>query len=171
MGNFWLQPRTIVAYAVSLLALAEIVDLTIVAVAIPQMMGSLGATIDSIAMVTTAYIVAAAIFIMLSGLVIRKYGMKRIIMASGIIFLVSSILCGQSDSLPEMIFFRVIQGIGGAFLPAVAQSYIAKNFVGQEQTKIMIVFSLVVVMGPVIGPVLGGLLVANLNWRWIFYVN
>ncbi len=171
MGNFWLQPRTIVAYAVSLLALAEIVDLTIVAVAIPQMMGSLGATIDSIAMVTTAYIVAAAIFIMLSGLVIRKYGMKRIIMASGIIFLVSSILCGQSDSLPEMIFFRIIQGIGGAFLPAVAQSYIAKNFVGQEQTKIMIVFSLVVVMGPVIGPVLGGLLVANLNWRWIFYVN
>jgi DHA2 family multidrug resistance protein len=171
MENFWLQSRTICAYAVSLLALAEIVDLTIVAVAIPQMMGSLGANIDSIAMVTTSYIVAAAVFIMLSGLVVRKYGMKRVIMISGIVFCISSVLCGQATSLPEMIFFRLVQGIGGAFLPAVAQSYIARRFQGQEQAKMMIIFSLVVVMGPILGPVLGGILVANMSWRWIFYVN
>ena len=171
MENFWLQPRTIVAYAVSMLALAEIIDLTIVAVAIPQMMGSLGANLDSIAMVTTSYIVAAAVFIMLSGIIVRKYGMKRIIIASGIVFCISSILCGQATSLPEMIIFRLIQGIGGAFLPAVAQSYIARRFEGTEQARMMIIFSLVVVMGPIIGPVLGGILVANLSWRWIFYVN
>jgi len=169
--SFWLQPRTMVAYAVSLLALAEIIDLTIVAVAIPQMMGSLGANLDTIAMVTTAYIVAAAVFIMLSGIIIRKYGMKRVIMASAIVFVISSVLCGQATSLPEMIVFRIAQGVGGAFLPSVAQSYISKNFIGKEQTKIMTIFSLVVVMGPVIGPVLGGTLVAELSWRWIFYIN
>ncbi len=171
MGSFWLQSRSICAYAVSMLALAEIIDLTIVAVAIPQMMGSLGANLDSIAMVTTSYIVAAAVFIMLSGIVVRKYGMKRVIMLSGIVFCISSILCGQATSLPEMIIFRLIQGIGGAFLPAVAQSYIARRFQGREQGKMMVIFSLVVVMGPILGPVLGGILVANLSWRWIFYVN
>jgi MFS transporter, DHA2 family, multidrug resistance protein len=169
--NFWLQPRTFVAYGVSILALAEIIDLTIVAVAIPQMMGSLGATIDTIAMVTTAYIVAAAVFILLSGVVIKKYGMRRVVILSGLTFLLASILCALSTSLPEIIFYRVLQGIGGAFLPSVAQSYISQKFEGKEQAKVMTIFSLVVVMGPIIGPVLGGILVLNMSWRWIFYVN
>jgi DHA2 family multidrug resistance protein len=169
--SFWSQPRTLVAYALSLLALAEIVDLTIVAVAVPQIMGSIGADIDSIALVTTSYIVAAAVCILLSGLVIRKFGMRKVTIISAIVFCVSSILCGTSTSLFEMVLFRIIQGIGGAFLPAIAQAYIAQKFKNKEQQIMMTIFSLIVVMGPIIGPILGGALCENMTWRWIFYVN
>lgn len=169
--NFWFNSKAIVVYAVSLLALAEIVDLTIVAVAIPQIMGALGADLDSIALVTTSYIVAATGFIPLSGIVIRKYGMKRVVLVSAFIFTLSSILCGMATSLMAMIFFRILQGIGGAFLPSVAQSYIANNYSGEERQKMMSLFGLIVVMGPVLGPLLGGALCENMSWRWIFYVN
>lgn len=171
MNSFWLTHKAIAVYAVSLLALAEIVDLTIVSVAIPQIMGSLGTDLNSIAMVTTSYVVAAAVFIPLSGLVTRKYGMKKVILFSALLFTVASILCGIATSLTEMILFRILQGIGGAFLPSLAQSYINKNFDGLEQQKMMTLFGLIVVMGPVIGPVLGGALTENLSWRWVFYVN
>ena len=126
--GFWSQKRSIVAIAISLLALAEIVDLTIVAVAIPQIMGAIGANVETIADVTTVYIVTAAIFILLSGLVIEKYGIKRVALISSVIFGVSSIMCGLSTSLTEMIIFRAFQGLGGAFLPSVAQTYISTSF-------------------------------------------
>lgn len=169
--NFWTEHRTIVAYAVSLLALAEIVDLTIVAVAIPNIMGSLGANLSEVSLTMTSYIVAAAVCIPLTGLVTNKFGMKKVTLVSSAIFGISSVLCGLSTSLTQMVIFRLIQGIGGAFLPSVAQSYISQNFTQEEQPKIMMVYSLCVVMGPVIGPIFGGALAENLSWRWVFYVN
>lgn len=169
--SFWLQHRTIVAYAVSLLALAEIVDLTIVSVAIPHIMGSLNANLSEVSLTMTSYIVAAAVCIPLTGLVTRKFGMKKVILVSAVIFGISSILCGMATSLNEMIFFRLVQGVGGAFLPSIAQSYISRNFTQQEQPKIMAFYSLCVVMGPIIGPIFGGVLAEDLNWRWCFYVN
>lgn len=169
--NFWLEPRTLVAYAVSLLALAEIIDLTIVAVAIPHIMGSLSANLSEVSLTMTSYIVAAAVCIPLTGLVTRKFGMKHVVLASAVIFGISSVLCGMSTSLNEMIFFRLVQGVGGAFLPSIAQSYISRSFTPEEQPKMMTVFSLCVVMGPIIGPVFGGALAENLDWRWCFYVN
>jgi DHA2 family multidrug resistance protein len=171
MKNFWLQPRTIAAYAVSLLALAEIVDLTIVAVAIPDIMGSLSANLSEVSLTMTSYIVAAAVCIPLTGLVTRKFGMRNVVLVSALLFGISSILCGASSSLEEMIAFRILQGIGGAFLPSIAQSYIAQKFTPQEQPKIMTVYSLCVVMGPIIGPLFGGALSEHLSWRWCFYVN
>ncbi|MBK2028445.1 multidrug efflux MFS transporter [Francisella noatunensis] len=169
--GFWSQKRTIVALAISLLALAEIVDLTIVAVAIPQIMGAIGANVETIADVTTVYIVTAAIFILLSGLIIEKYGIKRVALVSSVIFGISSIMCGLSTSLAEMIVFRAFQGMGGAFLPSVAQTYISTNFRNEEYNKMMTVYSMVIVMGPIIGPVLGGAICENMSWEWIFYVN
>ncbi len=171
MKSFWFEHRTIVAYAVSLLALAEIVDLTIVAVAIPNIMGSLGANLSEISLTMTSYIVAAAVCIPLTGLVTNKFGMKKVTLISTTVFGIASVLCGMSTSLTQMIIFRLIQGVGGAFLPAVAQSYISQNFTAQEQPKIMMVYSLSVVMGPVIGPIFGGALAENMSWRWVFYVN
>ena len=171
MKSFWLEPRTIVAYAVSLLALAEIVDLTIVAVAIPHMMGSLNANLSEISLTMTSYIVAAAVCIPLTGLVIRKFGMRKLTLVSGLVFGIASVFCGLSTSLNQMILFRLIQGAGGAFLPSIAQSYIARSFSPQEQGKIMTVYSLCIVMGPIIGPVFGGTLTENFDWRWCFYVN
>ena len=170
-GGFWSQKRSIVAIAISMLALAEIIDLTIVAVAIPQIMGSIGANVQTIADVTTTYIVMAAIFILLSGLVISKYGIKRVALISSLVFGVSSILCGTSTSLTEMIIFRAFQGIGGAFLPSLAQTYISANFKGQEYTKMMTVYTMVIVLGPIVGPIIGGAICENLTWPWIFYVN
>ena len=169
--GFWSQKRSIVAIAISLLALAEIVDLTIVAVAIPQIMGAIGANVETIADVTTVYIVTAAIFILLSGLVIEKYGIKRVALISLVIFGVSSIMCGLSTSLTEMIIFRAFQGLGGAFLPSVAQTYISTSFKNEEYNKMMTVYSMVIVMGPIVGPVLGGAICENMSWEWIFYVN
>lgn len=170
-GNFWLERRTIIAYAVSLLALAEIIDLTIVAVAVPHIMGSLSANLTEVSATITSYIVAAAVCIPLTGLVIRKFGMKKVVLFSAVIFGISSVLCGMATSVTEMILFRVMQGIGGAFLPSIAQSYIAKNFTQEEQPKIMTVYSLCVVMGPIIGPIFGGVLAEQMSWRWCFYVN
>lgn len=170
-GSFWAEQRTIVALAVSMLTLAEIVDLTIVSVALPDIMGALGANINEISLTMTSYIVVSAIFIPLTGIVSKKYGSKTLILWSAVIFGVASVLCGLSTTLFAMVFFRIIQGIGGAFLPAVSQAYIADNFTPKEQPKIMTVYSLCIIMGPVIGPIFGGAIVQHLNWSWIFYVN
>lgn len=169
--NFWTERRTIVALAVSILALAEIVDLTIVGVALPDIMGALGANINEISLTMTSYIVASAIFIPLTGFVSNKYGVKRVILVSALLFGVSSVLCGLSTSVTEMVIFRLLQGVGGAFLPSVAQAYIVNNFSKEEMPKIMTVYSLCVVMGPVIGPIFGGYIAEHMSWEWIFYVN
>lgn len=170
-NNFWIQTRTIVAYAVSLLALAEIVDLTIVAVAIPHIMGSLSANLSEVSLTMTSYIVAAAVCLPLTGMITKKYGIKTVLLISTVIFGVSSVLCGMSTALTEMVIFRLLQGVGGAFLPSIAQTYISQNFTAQEQPKIMTFYSLCIVLGPIIGPIFGGTLTENLNWRWCFYVN
>ncbi|RTL13482.1 MAG: DHA2 family efflux MFS transporter permease subunit [Neisseriaceae bacterium] len=169
--GFWLEHRSIVAIAVCLLALAEIVDLTIVAVAIPHIMGALGCNIQEVSLVTTSYIVAAAVFIMTTGFVSSRLGSKKTILLSTLVFGVSSVLCGFASSLNEMVLFRLIQGIGGAFLPSMAQGYIVGNFDEEEQPKMMSIMTLTVVLGPIIGPLAGGYLVNAYSWRCIFFVN
>jgi DHA2 family multidrug resistance protein len=169
--KFWFEKRVIVVYAVSLLALAEIIDLSIVAVAIPQIMSALDTNMDSISMVSTTYIIAAAIFNPLAGIIIRKFTMKSVMLVSATIFCIFSILCGLAETFFEMVIFRFLQGVGGAFLPAVAQAYIEQTFQGEEKKKMMTIFSLVLVMGPIIGPIMGALLTGYMNWRFIFYVN
>ena len=171
MKSIWLQNKSIIAIAISVLALAEIVDLTIVSTAIPQIMGGLGANLNSIAMITTGYVVASAICIPLSGMLIRKLGMKQLVLMSATIFGVFSILCGTSTSLTEMVIFRILQGVGGAFLPALAQAYISENFKGKDNVTMMSMFSMVLVLGPIIGPIAGGFLCEQLSWPWIFFVN
>lgn len=169
--GFWFEPRSIVAIAVCLLALAEIVDLTIVAVAIPHLMGALGCNIQEVSLVTTSYIVAAAVCIMMTGFVSSRLGSKKTILLSAIIFGIASVLCGLATSLNEMILFRLVQGVGGAFLPAMAQGYIVGNFNEEEQPKMMTIMTLTVVLGPILGPLAGGYLVNAYSWRCIFFVN
>lgn len=169
--SFWSEKRTIVALAISILAIAEIIDLTIVAVALPHIMGALNANINEVSLTMTSYIVAAAVFIPLTGIISKKFGSKMVVLTSTVVFALSSILCGLSTNLTEMVIFRLIQGAGGAFLPSLAQAYIVDNFSQQEQPKIMTVYSMCIVMGPVIGPIFGGYMVEHLTWRWIFYVN
>lgn len=169
--NYWLQKKVIVVYAMSLLALAEMIDTTIINVAIPQIMSSLGTNIDSVALIFTSYIIAAAVFTPLVGLAIKRFGMKKLMIWSSLVFCIASVFCGLSQSLWEMIFFRYIQGISGAFLPAIAQAYIVDEFTEEERKKMLALFGATIVMGPVLGPILGSVLTAYLNWRFIFYVN
>jgi len=170
-GSFWVQKRTILALALSLLALAEIIDLTIVSVALTDIMGSIGANLNEISLTFTSYIVAAAVFIPLTGFVTNKFGVRKVVLISTILFGGASILCGLATNLPEMVFFRLIQGVGGAFLPSMAQAYIINNFQNEDRGKMMTVYSLCIVLGPIIGPVMGGAITQHLDWRWIFYVN
>lgn len=169
--SFWLERRTVLALALSILALAEIIDLTIVSVALTDIMGSIGANINEISLTFTSYIVAAAVFIPLTGFVTSKFGVKRVVLVSAILFGGSSILCGLATNLPEMVFFRLLQGVGGAFLPSMAQAYIINNFKGEDRNRMMTIYSLCIVLGPIIGPVMGGAITQHADWRWIFYVN
>lgn len=169
--NIWTERRTIIAYALSIIALAEIIDLTIVSVAIPDLMGSLGANINEVSLTMTSYIVTAAVCIPLTGLVTRKFGIKTVALYSTLIFGIASVLCGTATSLNQMIIYRILQGLGGAFLPALAQSYVVDNFSEQEQPKIITIVTLCIVLGPIIGPVMGGTIIEHASWRWIFYVN
>ncbi len=169
--HIWLQKHTIVALSLSILALAEIVDLTIVGVALPHLMGALEANINQISLTLTCYIVASAIFIPLTGFVTKKYGFKTVALLSAIVFGIASILCGAASTLLQMVVFRTMQGVGGAFLPALAQGYIIENFDTKERPTMMLIFSMCVVLGPIIGPLFGGYIVEHMSWRWIFYVN
>ena len=169
--NFWFQTRTIIAITLALLSLAEIVDLTIVSVALPNIMGSLSANINEISLTITSYIVAAAVLIPLTGFVVNKYGIKKVALTSSLIFAISSILCGISTTVTQMIFFRLLQGVGGAFMPSLVQAYVANNFDGNEQNKMISIVSSTIVLGPILGPVIGGIITEYLNWRWIFFVN
>jgi DHA2 family multidrug resistance protein len=108
---------------------------------------------------------------MTTGFVSSRLGSKKTILLSTLIFGISSVLCGFASSLNEMILFRLIQGVGGAFLPSMAQGYIVGNFNEEEQPKMMSIMTLTVVLGPIIGPLAGGYLVNAYSWRCIFFVN
>ena len=170
--SIWLEPKVIVCYALSLLALAEMIDLTIVTIAVPQIMSSLNTNLDSIAMVATSYIIAAAIFTPLTGIAVKKIGTRKVVLIASSVFGITSVLCGLAETLPEMIVFRLLQGAGGAFLPSIAQGYIEKTFHGTRLEKPMLtVFACILVLGPILGNILGGALTAELNWRFIFFIN
>jgi len=171
MTSKWLTSQSFVVYALSLLSLMEIIDLTVVNVSLPQIMAALDIDMDHASLVSTSYIIAAAIFNSLTGILAKRFGLKRLILGSSILFGFFSIMCGVAENIHEMMTFRFFQGMGGAFLPACAQSYIAQEFKDDDYKKMMTILSAVMVLGPVIGPVVAAYLIEFANWRFIFYVN
>ena len=160
-----------VAFAVSLGALMEIVDATIVNVALPQLQASLGATLQQISWVVSSYAIANVIILPLSAWLGDRFGRKNYFIFSLIGFTLSSALCGMSSSLAMLIVARVLQGLTGGGLLAKAQSILFETFPKEEHAKAQAVFGAVVIAGPTIGPTLGGYLVTNVDWRFIFFVN
>ncbi len=160
-----------VAFAVSLGAMMEIVDTSIVNVALPQLQATLGATLTQISWVISSYAVANVIILPLSAWLGDRFGRKRYFMFSLVGFTLSSMLCGLSTSLGMMIVARVLQGLTGGGLLAKAQSILFETFPKHEHAKAQGIFGAVVIAGPAIGPTLGGYLVTNVDWRWIFFVN
>ena len=165
------EHKYIIAFAVVLAAIMQVIDSSIVNVALPDMMGNLGASLDEIAWVSTGYILASVIVIPLTGWLGSFFGRKRYFVGSILVFTASSFFCGASHTLAELIFWRIVQGIGGGALMTVSQAVLFEAFPPEEAGTAMALFGLGVMVGPTIGPTLGGWLTDNYGWPWIFYIN
>jgi DHA2 family multidrug resistance protein len=163
--------RYLIAMVVTLAAVLELIDTSIVNVAIPDMMGNLGATLDEIAWVSTGYIIANVIVIPMSGWLSGWFGRRKYLAGSIAIFVVSSFFCGAAGSLWGLVFWRVIQGLGGGALLSTAQATLFESFPPEEIGIGQAIFGVGVMVGPTIGPTLGGWIVDNYTWPWIFYIN
>jgi len=137
MNIYWTEKSSIVAIDASIMALTEILDATIVSISIPNIMGSTGANTTQASWVLTSYVIAAAIFMPMAGLFAKKFGRKQFLLTSTVIFGISSVLCCFSTSLTEIIVSRSLEGMGGAFLPTLAQAYIVDYYEDSERPKIM----------------------------------
>ena len=155
----------------SFAAILEVVDVSIVNVALPYMQGNLGATLSEIGWVSTSYSIANVIVIPLSAWLGLRFGKKRYFIFSLVAFVLASVLCGMATNLASLIVGRVLQGLGGGGLLAKAQALMFETVPREEQAKASTIFSLGVIGGPAIGPALGGYLTDALNWRWIFFIN
>lgn len=148
-----------------------VLDTTIVNVGLPNMVGSLDTNTDEVRWVITAYAMAFAIVTLASAWTRTIFGVKRLYLVSTFIFTFSSFLCGLSPNLNAMIFFRVIQAVGGGLMMPLGFTIITEAFRPQERAKAFGFFGVVIVLAPTIGPILGGYLIDNFNWRDIFFVN
>lgn len=146
-------------------------DSSIVNVAMPYMQGNFGASVSEIAWVATAYILANVITMPIIAMISARFGRKNFYLFSVILFVASSMLCGLAWSLPAMVVFRILQGIGGGTLVPVSQAVLRETFPPKEQGMAMGIYGLGVVLGPACGPVLGGWLTDNFSWPWIFFIN
>ena len=163
--------KYLIAIAVTLAAVLELIDTSIVNVAIPHMMGSLGATLDEISWVSTGYIIANVIIIPMSGWLSAYFGRRRYLTGSIVLFVIASWFCGTAGSLVSLVIWRVIQGIGGGALLSTAQSTLFEAFPPEERGIGQAMFGVGVMVGPTIGPTLGGYIVDQLSWPWIFWIN
>ncbi|MCA9517249.1 MAG: DHA2 family efflux MFS transporter permease subunit [Myxococcales bacterium] len=160
-----------IAFSVALGALLEIVDTSIVNVALTDMATSLDATVGETSWIVSSYAVANVIILPLSAWLGKRFGQKRYFIFSLVGFTLASAACGFATSLPMLIIARVAQGLAGGGLLAKAQSILFQTFPREQQAMAQAFFGIVVISGPAIGPTLGGYLVTNIGWRWIFFVN
>ncbi|SDU17101.1 MFS transporter, DHA2 family, multidrug resistance protein [Verrucomicrobium sp. GAS474] len=157
--------------AASFGAILEVIDVSIVNVAVPDMQGNLGATLSEIGWVSTAYTMANIIVIPLSAWLGHRFGKKRYFIFSLTGFTFASVLCGMSVNLTMLLIARALQGLAGGGLLAKAQGILYETFPKKDQGKATAIFGLCVIVGPAIGPALGGYLTDAFNWRWIFFIN
>ena len=163
--------RLIVTVGVMAAVLLQVLDTTIANVALPHMQASLSATQDTINWVLTSYIVASAIALPISGWLADRVGRKRLLLISVVVFTAASVACATATSLGEMVLFRALQGVGGAFIVPLAQATLFDINPREKHGQAMALFGGGVMIGPILGPVLGGWLTDNYNWRWVFLVN
>lgn len=163
--------RYLIAFAVTLASVLELVDTSIVNVAIPHMMGNLGATLEEVAWVSTGYIVANVIILPLTSWLSARFGRRNYYTGSIILFTTASFFCGNARSLESLVFWRVIQGIGGGALISTAQAILFDVFPLKERGTSTAIFGMGVMVGPALGPTLGGWITDNYSWPWIFYIN
>ncbi len=163
--------RILTSVAVMAATIMQVLDTTIINVALPNMAGQLDATPDNISWVLTSYLIASAIFMPLTGFFTDRIGQKRFLLISIAGFVATSALCGMATSLFEMVLFRFLQGVFGASLVPLSQSIMLQVFPGEQRGKAMAIWSMGVMVAPIMGPTLGGWLTEEISWRWTFYIN
>ncbi len=163
--------KWVIAITVALAAILEIIDVSIVNVAMPDMQGNLGATLSEVGWVSTGYACANVVIIPLSAWLGDRFGRKNYLLFSLVGFTVASMMCGFATSLSMLIVARVLQGLAGGGLLAKAQSILYESFAPSEQPAAQGMFGIGIIAGPAFGPVIGGYLTDNFGWRWIFFIN
>ena len=160
-----------IAMVVTLATFMEVLDTSVANVSLPHIAGNLSVTEDEATWVLTSYLVANAVVLPLSGWLATLFGRKRFYMLCVTLFTVSSFLCGFAPNLPLLIFFRVLQGVGGGGLQPSEQAILADTFEPKKRGMAFAIYGMAVVLAPAIGPTLGGWITDNYSWRWIFYIN
>lgn len=163
--------RVIITLTAILCALLEIVDTTIVNVALNDMRGSLGATLTEVAWVITAYAIGNVIIVPMTSWLSQQFGRRNYFAASIILFTVCSFLCGNANGIWELVFFRFLQGIGGGALLVTSQTIITESYPPEKRGMAQAIYGLGVIIGPTLGPPLGGYITYNFSWPYIFYIN
>jgi DHA2 family multidrug resistance protein len=163
--------KWIIVLTVVICCLLEVIDSSIVNVALSQMMGNLSATQQEVSWVVAAYAIANIIVIPMTGFLGEQFGRRNYYLGSIVVFTLASMMCGQSTNIWELVAFRFIQGVGGAALVATSQAILVDTFPPKQLPIGQALFGMGVIIGPTIGPTLGGWIVDNYDWPWIFYVN
>src|SRR5436189_3002095 len=163
--------KYIIAITVSLASVLELLDTSIVNVAIPHMRGNLGGTRDQSAWVSTGYIVANVIVLPITGWLSAYFGRQRYFAGSIALFTMASFMCGNAGSLGALVFWRIVQGLGGGALLSTSQAILYEEFPREEFGTAMAIFGVGVMVGPTLGPTVGGWITDVYGWPWIFYIN
>jgi DHA2 family multidrug resistance protein len=163
--------KWIITITVIIAALLELIDTTIVNVALPNIMGNLGATLEDSGWIVTGYAVANVIILPMSGWLGDRFGRKNYFITSILLFTFTSFLCGNAHSLTELIIFRILQGLAGGGLLSTGQAILMETWPREELGMATALFGLGAVVGPTVGPTIGGFITDHFNWRYIFYVN
>ncbi len=163
--------RAWITFAVMTATLMQVIDTTIVNVALPHMQGSLSATTEQISWVLTSYIVAAAVMTPPTGWLAGRFGRKRLFLIAVTVFTITSILCGIAQSLEQIVAYRLLQGLSGAVLVPLSQATLLDNYPKEKHGLAMALFGIGLMVGPIVGPSLGGWLTETYNWRWVFFIN
>ena len=163
--------RVIITITAIFCALLEIVDTTIVNVALNDMRGSLGATLTEVAWVITAYAIGNVIIVPMTSWLSVQFGRRNYFAASIILFTVCSFLCGNASGIWELVLFRFLQGLGGGALLVTSQTIITESYPPEKRSMAQAIYGLGVIIGPTLGPPLGGYIVDHASWPYIFYIN
>jgi DHA2 family multidrug resistance protein len=160
-----------IAITVTLATFMEVLDMSIANVSLPHIAGNLSVGQEESTWVLTSYLVSNAVVLPISGWLANKLGRKRFYMTSVALFILSSLLCGLAPSLGWLVFFRVLQGMGGGGLAPVEQSILVDTFPPEKRGMAVAMYGMTVVLAPAIGPTLGGFITDSYSWRWIFFIN
>ena len=160
-----------IALTVTLATFMEVLDTSIANVSLPHIAGSLAASQTEATWVISSYLVANAVILPISGYLATLIGRKRFYMSCVAMFGISSLLCGLAPSLGMLLFFRVLQGLGGGGLATSEQAILADTFEPKKRGQAFALYGLAVVTAPAIGPLVGGWITDNYQWRWIFFIN